>query len=69
MEPTIQNDVTAINRIDAIKLILKNLCRITGMRISMVARVTSDSWTACAIHNEANLPLKSGDELEPSTTF
>jgi hypothetical protein len=69
MESTIKNDVTAINRIGAIKLILKNLCRMTGMRISLVARVTKDSWTACAVHDDANLNLKPGDELEISTTF
>ena len=69
MEYKIQNDLTAISRIDAVNMILKNLCRITGMRFSVVARVTADSWTACAVYDEANLNLKPGDELEISTTF
>jgi hypothetical protein len=69
MDSAIQNEIAALNRIDAIKLILKNLCRTTGMRISVVARVTADSWTACAVHDETDLNLKPGDELEISTTL
>ena len=69
MDSAIQNEVTSLTRIDAIKMILKNLCRTTGMRVSVVARVTADSWTACAVHDETNLNLKPGDELEISTTL
>lgn len=69
MTQTIEQDIAAINRVGAMEMILKVLRRVTGMRISLVARVTSDSWTACAIHDEAGFGLKPGDQLELQTTY
>lgn len=69
MTQTIEQDIAAINRVGAMEMILKALRRVTGMRISLVARVTSDSWTACAVHDEAGFGLSSGDQLELQTTY
>lgn len=69
MNQTIEQDITAINKIGAMGMILKVLRRITGMRISLVARVTPESWTACAVQDEAEFGLKAGDKLELSTTY
>ena len=62
-------DVEAIDRLDAVKTTLQVLRQVTGLRVSLVARVTEDSWTACAILDDVGLGLKPGDPLELSTTF
>ena len=62
-------DVSAINRIEVIPTILRVLQESTGLRIALVARVTKDSWTACAILDEAGFGLKPGDQLELATTY
>ena len=69
MLETIQNDVAAINRIDAVKTILRVLRQMTGMRIALVARITAESWTAAAVLDEAGFGLKPGDELELAATY
>lgn len=62
-------DVTAINRLDAVQMVLRVLSRTTGMRIALVARVTSTTWTACAVLDEADFGIKPGDQLELNTTY
>ena len=69
MNQTIEKDIAAISQIGTIPMILKVLRRITGMRISLVARITPETWTACAVHDEAGFGLKPGDELELATTY
>ena len=64
-----KKDVAAIGRIDAIQTILKVLRKTTGLRVALVASVTDDSWTACAILDEADFGLKPGDSLELATTY
>ena len=66
---SIAADVEAINRLDAVKTVLKVLSQATGMRTALVARVTEDSWTACAVLDEAGYGLSAGTQLELSTTF
>jgi signal transduction histidine kinase len=41
----------------------------TGMRFATVARVTEDTWTACAIRDEIDFGLKVGGELPLKTTI
>jgi hypothetical protein len=62
-------DVAAIERLDVVHASLKVLHRVTGLRIALVARVTEDSWTACAVLDEAGFGLKVGDHLDLSTTY
>jgi hypothetical protein len=62
-------DVEALQRIDAIETILQVLCRTTGMRIALVARVTDTEWTACAVLDEAGFGLHAGDQLELQDTY
>lgn len=69
MKSQIEKDVAVINRIDAVNMILKTLLSLTGLRISVVARVTADDWTACAVRDEAGFGLEVGDKLEVSTTY
>ena len=62
-------DVAALDRLDAVETSLKVLQRATGMRIALVARVTEDRWTACAVLDDAGFGLAAGDELPLATTY
>ncbi len=61
--------VESIDRLEAVQLILRVLRQTTGMRIALVARVTEDSWTACAVLDEAGFGLKPGDQLDLTATY
>lgn len=69
MQTAIQKDLAAVSRIDAVQMILKTLARATKTRISLVSRITDDSWTACAVVDEANFGLKVGSELNLASTY
>ncbi len=45
------------------------VCTATGMRFAAVARVTQDTWTACAVRDEIDFGLKAGGELPLKTTI
>ncbi|NOK35548.1 GAF domain-containing sensor histidine kinase [Corallococcus exercitus] len=62
-------DVEAVSRIEAVKTVLRVLTRTTGLRLAVVARVTPESWTCCAVLDEMGFGLKAGDTLAVSTTF
>ncbi len=66
---SIAADVAAIDRLDVVKTSLKVLRRATGLRIVLVARVTDESWTVCAVLDEAGFGLRPGDNLDLSTTY
>ncbi|MFP2963824.1 ATP-binding protein [Myxococcus sp. 1LA] len=63
------SDVEAVSRIEAIKSVLRVLTQTTGLRLAVVARVTKDNWTCCAVLDEMNFGLKPGDTLAITTTF
>lgn len=62
-------DIATFSQLPVVQNVLKVLARTTGLRIALVARITEDSWTACAVLDEANFGLKPGDELELHTTY
>jgi signal transduction histidine kinase len=62
-------DVAAIGRIGAVPSILEMVCRSTGLRFAAVARVTADSWTACAVRDEIEFGLQPGGQLPVQTTI
>lgn len=64
-----QSDIDAINRIDAIPLILDVVCRTTGLGFAAVARVTHDRWITCKVLDKIDFGLGVGDELEVETTL
>jgi len=68
-EKFILADIEAISKIPAVAHILEIVCRTTGMGFAAVARVTSDRWIACAIHDEINFGLGVGGELKLETTI
>ena len=70
MEEVLEREqLTALSRLEIVNKILRLLTQLTSMRIALVARVTNDSWTACAVLDEAEFGLKPGDELELQTTY
>lgn len=62
-------DVAAISRIAAVPSLLQVICATTGMGFAAVARVTQDSWVACAVHDTIGVGLKAGDPLPIETTL
>lgn len=65
----IESDIAAVQRITAVPTILKVVSEVTGMRLALIARVTKDSWTACATLDRMNFGLKVGDQLAVATTL
>ncbi|HEX2527282.1 MAG TPA: GAF domain-containing sensor histidine kinase [Geminicoccus sp.] len=69
MDPAIARDVAKVEQLTAVPTILRLVSEITGLRFVAVARVTPTSWTACAVLDQVEFGLKSGDPLEVNTTF
>lgn len=65
----IESDIAAISRISAVPTILKVISETTGLRLALIARVTEDSWTACATLDRMNFGLRVGDQLDVATTL
>ena len=66
---SIDVDTLMFQRLPVVQTALRVLSRTTGLCIALVARVTNDSWTACAVLDEADFGLKPGDQLELNTTY
>ena len=53
----------------AIRAILEEVCAVTGMGFSALARVTEDRWIACQVLDKIEFGLNPGDELAIKTTI
>ena len=62
-------DIGMVSAIGAVPSILQMICGETGMGFAAVARVTDETWTACAVHDTVNFGLKPGGQLELKTTL
>lgn len=69
MDRSITADISAISRINAVPAILQVISETTGLRFAAVARVTENSWTACAVLDRINFGLQVGSELDVTTTL
>lgn len=69
MERSVGQDLAAVARISAVPAILQVISETTGMRFAAVARVTEDSWTACAVYDRLDFGLQAGSELGIATTL
>lgn len=65
----IERDVAAIARIDAVPALLQFICQSTGMGFAVVARVTEDLWTVCAVEDKLQLGLAPGTSIDVHTTL
>jgi hypothetical protein len=62
-------DVAAIQAISSVPTILKVVAETTGLGLTLVARVTPEFWTACAVLDEIRFGMAVGDQLEVATTL
>lgn len=62
-------DIASIQSISSIPTILEAVAALTGLRFVCIARVTSDSWTNCAVYDQLGFGLKVGDGLDVTTTL
>jgi signal transduction histidine kinase len=65
----IARDIEVVSRLAAVPSILQVICQSTGMGFAAVARVTADSWTACAVRDEISFGLVPGSQLAVQTTL
>ncbi|KQQ67892.1 histidine kinase [Pseudomonas sp. Leaf127] len=63
------SDIGAVNRIDAVPIILRMVKQMTGMRFAAVARVTESHWVACAVDDALEFGLKPGGQLVVDSTI
>lgn len=61
--------IAAVARIDAVPSLLQLLCETTGMRCAAVVRVTGDAWTACAVHDDGSMGIRSGTRFDGGAAF
>jgi signal transduction histidine kinase len=66
---SLADDVAAIGRLEAVPTLLQVFTQSTGLRFTLIARVTEDRWVLCAAHDEIDFGLKPGDELDVHTTL
>jgi len=69
MGQTAAADIATIGRISAVPAILQVIRELTGLRFAAVARVTEESWTACAVLDQLDFGLQVGGELDVVTTL
>ena len=65
----IARDIALIGQLEAVPTLLQVLCDVTGMGFAAVARVTEDSWTACAVLDRIGFGLLPGGPLDLDTTL
>jgi signal transduction histidine kinase len=63
------HDVASIQNIGAVPTILETVAATTGLGFVCIARVTQDSWTACAVLDKLDFGLKVGGGLDVTTTL
>jgi len=61
--------VGRVSRISAVPSLLQILCKNTQMGFAAVARVTDESWTACAVADTIGFGLRPGGQLDVHTTL
>ncbi len=69
MVRSILDDLLTVQRISSVPAILQVVSETTGLRFAAVARVTENSWTACAVLDRIEFGLKVGGELDVTTTL
>ena len=62
-------DVAIISQISAVPTILRVIGQATGLRVTLIARVTEDIWKACAVDDRMDFGLEPGGLLDVATTL
>lgn len=63
------DDLTILAANPVVDAVLKEMCALTGMGFSAIARVTPDRWIACQVEDRIGFGLEPGGELEIKTTI
>jgi signal transduction histidine kinase len=63
------DDIAAVSAMHAVPVLLEIICRMTGLRFAVLARVTGQRWMCLAAHDEMGFGMRPGDELDIATTF
>jgi signal transduction histidine kinase len=69
MQDGVTHDLASIQRMGAVPTILETVAAMTGLGFVCIARVTQDSWTACAVLDRLGFGLNAGDGLDVTTTL
>jgi len=62
-------DVAAVAALEIVPKLLEATARTADMRFAAVARVTDETWMACAVHDDLGFGLGVGDELKLESTI
>jgi signal transduction histidine kinase len=65
----IRRDIEAVARISSVPTILRVISETTGLRLTLVARVTQTQWTACAVNDQLSCGLEPGGSVDVATTL
>ncbi|MCU1283158.1 MAG: histidine kinase, partial [bacterium] len=65
----IRRDIEAVSHISAVPTILRVVSEVSGLRFSVIARVTQNQWVACAVHDEIAFGVEPGGTLDVATTL
>lgn len=65
----LEADVASIQRLTSVQALLQLITAVTGLRLSLIARVTPERWLCAAAHDVMGFGLKVGQELEVATTL
>ncbi len=64
-----EDPVLAVSRIGAVPTILRVITEVTGLRLSLIAHVTDETWTCCAVNDQLEFGLQVGGHLDVATTL
>ena len=63
------SDAVSRGNDDRLRIILREVCDLTGMGFAAVARVTEDRWIACQVLDGIEFGLDAGEELKVCETI
>jgi signal transduction histidine kinase len=65
----LERDLQRVAKLSAVPTILRVITESLGLRLSLIAKVTDEQWTCCAVHDELGFGLQVGDHLDVATTL
>ncbi|QRR01147.1 sensor histidine kinase [Dyadobacter sandarakinus] len=68
-DATLARDIQRVQQIPIVSTLLNVICEVTGLGFAAVARVTSEKWITCSVHDNMELGMLAGSELPVETTI
>jgi GAF domain-containing protein len=69
MRDIVYEQALSLETDEAVRGMLEEVCRVSGMGFAAVARVTEDRWIACQVLDQIEFGLTAGGELKVGTTI